>query len=149
MAAGEYLPTTFRGSSGREYTIHVTIRVAAEVSRIHNMSLHELGKSHFLPLHVLLDVAEIGTRYQSTSAEEGREKFFDSIGDENLQTLALAAGNALINFSLRQRNLPEAKKIAIAKSIAEKYQEVISIADRALESLIPGDGQMFTGSPGQ
>lgn len=115
MYGEEYLPTNFKDSAGREYTVHITVRTASELCRMHRLGLQDLVSGPAMPFHVLLDAAEIGTRYQSRAKDQSREEFLDSLGDEAAFDATLAAGNALVNFFLRSQKIPaeQARIIAV------------------------------------
>lgn len=143
----EYLPTRFRNSCGREYTIHVTTRVAAEICRIHNLGLYDLMRVHTLPFHILLDVAEHGTRYQSLAKDETHDEFLSGIGDDCVTDMVMAAGNALLNFSLRaQRGLTEQVRERAAACQGAELQQRQQRIEHAFAGLA-GNGETSTASP--
>lgn len=129
MFGEEYLPTDFRDSVGREYAIHVTVKVAAEICRRHKLALHDLSQSHRLSFDVLLDVADIGTRYQSKAKEQSKEDFIDAIGDDVVSDVATAAGNALLNFFLRSQKVDKAQ----CKALADQYAVAQEAAKREVQ----------------
>lgn len=141
----EYFPTQFRDRHGSEYTVHVTVAIASEISRSHGLTLADLAQAHNLPFHVLLDVAELGTRYSAKARNVDRgetvERFFDAIGEAGAMEAVNAAGNALLGFSLRaNRDLTPEQCRAVASRLTREAGAVRESMTEALTSLLGGDG---------
>jgi hypothetical protein len=127
----EYLPTVFHDRDGREYVIHVNVIVLQEVSRRHSLTLQDLLKIS-LPMHILLTIAEIGTRYMwFAKHKQSEQAFLESLNDENVVEAIEAAQCALINFSLRGN-----RKLS--------HEERRGLANIILEQARRGDGEMST-----
>lgn len=139
MAFGEeYFPTSFKDSVGREYVVHLTVRALMELCAKHDLSLSDLQHPDKLSLNILLDAAEIGTRYQARAKEQSREAFMDAVGDENSIDACNAAAYALINFSLRASKLP-----------AEQCRQKAAECEAKMREMKAGAGSTFTGSLAQ
>lgn len=136
----EYFPTDFRDARGSRYDIHVTVAVASEISRRHGLTLQDLTQAHGLPFHVLLDVAELGTRHSAKAKNVKRgetpETFLERLGDAGAMEAAQAAGNALLGFSLRgNRELTPEERRAVADRLLEQGRSVQATLTETLRKM--------------
>jgi hypothetical protein len=160
----EYLPTIYHDKIGREYVIHCTVSVMVDVGRRYNLTLQDLASPDSLPMHVLLGVAEIGTRYMTVAKHfQTEEDWLTNLGDVGSIEALEAARNAIINFTLRgnrklssedkqriKQQLIESNKLVEdlqAKMMMDKLAEAEALRAELSQSLTDGNGSTSSSSP--
>lgn len=96
----EYLPTTFVGLDGREYTPRLTLRVVDKWCAKSGRQLHELDYS-FLNVHDIIELGYLATRYQTNLGRQSYDQWLDAMEEQALERLHASMLNALANFTHR------------------------------------------------
>jgi hypothetical protein len=160
----EYLPTIYHDKIGREYIIHCTVSVMVDAGRKYNLTLQDLANPDSLPMHVLLGIAEIGTRYMTVAKHfQTEEDWLANLGDVGSIEATEAARNAIINFTLRgnrklssedkqriKQQLIESSKLVEdfqTKMMLDKLAEAETLRAELNQKLADGSGNTSSSSP--
>jgi len=118
------LPASFTDERGREWNIRLPVPVVYAFCREHKIKLDELIAADEHDVSILLDLAFYGTRYQARAKGQSKSEFLDALEGPSFLAAIGAAGNALLNFSLkwipkadRAEKLAEMKRLMAAAGV--------------------------------